>query len=101
MAGVKSGNGCYEYGGDKSKLNGTWESGNFISGEWIMEGAAVYKGSFMNGAPSGAGSFTFASGVSQEGEYVAKPVSEDEDPTDAPPAPPTWAGNNVFSTVVS
>jgi hypothetical protein len=99
LAGVKSGNGCYEYGGDQSKLNGAWDKGNFVSGEWIMEGAAVYKGSFVNGAPTGPGSFCFASGATQAGEYVSKPVSEDDDPTDAPRAPPVWSGNAVFSTV--
>ena len=100
VAGVKSGNGCYEYGGDQSKLNGTWDNGTFVSGEWILEGACVYKGSFANGAPTGPGSYTFASGVTQTGEYVAKPVSEDDDP-DAPPAPPVWSGSEVYATVAS
>ena len=98
LGGVKSGNGCYEYGGDKSKLNGTWDSGAFVAGEWLLEGAGVYKGGFAKGKPVGAGAFSFTSGVSQPGEYVSKPIGEDEDPESAP-ADPTWSGSSVYSTV--
>ena len=98
VVGLKSGTGCYEYGGDKSKLNGTWDNGSYISGEWILDGAGVYKGGFQGGKPAGPGSFSFTSGVSQSGEYVVKPAGEDEDP-DAPPADPTWSGSSVYSTV--
>jgi len=100
VAGVKSGNGCYEYGEDKSKLNGLWDAGAFASGEWILEGAGVFSGAFANGKPSGPGTFTFASGVQQDGEYVIPPLGEDEDP-EGPRPDPVWVGNAVFSTVAA
>jgi hypothetical protein len=96
VAGIKSGQGVYEYGADKSKLSGTWEDGVFTTGEWILEGCGKYKGAFANGKPAGAGSFEFASGITQSGEYVVKAVEEGEEPSEEPP---TWAGAPVFSTV--
>mmetsp|Transcript_44974 Transcript_44974/g.57578 ORF Transcript_44974/g.57578 Transcript_44974/m.57578 type:complete len:121 (+) Transcript_44974:478-840(+) len=99
-AGIKNGKGCYEYGGDKSKLNGVWEQGSFVSGDWVLDGAGVYKGSFANGKPSGPGEFTFANGVVQTGEYASPPAGEDDD-EDTPPADPSWAGTPIYSTVAS
>ena len=98
VAGIKSGQGVYEYGADKSKLNGTWESGAFVSGDWVLDGCATFKGAFANGKPSGPGSFEFASGITQTGEYVAKAVEEGEEPSEEPP---TWVGAPVFSTVTA
>lgn len=99
-SGIKNGNGCYEYGGDKSKLNGVWENNGFVSGEWVLDGAGVFKGGFANGKPSGPGQFTFSSGVVQSGEYVA-PVAGEDDDEDAPPVDPSWSGTPIFTTVAS
>lgn len=102
--GVKTGVGCYEYGMDKSKLNGVWEKGSFVSGDWVLEGAGVYKGTFSGGKPIGAGTFTFTNGVVQTGEYVAKKSEyedeEEEDP-DAPKPDPNWVGTPIYKTVLA
>ena len=55
VEGLKSGEGCYEYGEDLSKLKGTWDKGVFVTGEWVLKGAGVYTGSFQNGKPAGPG----------------------------------------------
>jgi hypothetical protein len=97
VGGVKHGSGCYEYGANKSKLNGTWESGSIVTGSWIFEGSGAYTGDFKNGKPLGPGSFTFVSGITHLGEYSTKPVGEDDG--DQPPADPTWSGVPVYSSV--
>jgi len=95
VEGQKSGEGCYEFGADLSKLQGTWEGGKFTTGEWIYKGAGSYKGNFENGQPTGAGSFTFVNGITQEGEYVTKQVDEEN-----PEAVEiTWVGKPVYSSV--
>jgi len=101
LAGIKSGTGCYEYGEDKSKLSGTWDKGAFASGEWILEGAGVYKGGFSGGKPLGPGSFSFVSGVTQTGEYATKTPAEgeEEEEEEGKTGDPTWKGVSVFSTV--
>jgi hypothetical protein len=96
VGGLKSGQGVYEYGGDKSKMSGKWDNGAFVSGEWVLQGCGTYKGTFANGKPVGAGGFEFASGITQSGEYLVKPVEEGAEPSEEPP---TWRGDPVFSTV--
>lgn len=94
----KQGEGCYEYGEDSSKLQGTWENGSFVSGDWLLEGAGSYSGKFQSGKPVGPGTFKYANGITQDGEYVAPPAGEDDD-EDAPAGDPKWNGKPVYSSV--
>jgi len=96
--GLKHGEkGTYEYGEDQSRLTGTWEKGNFVTGNWEFEGAGSYTGEFKGGKPAGKGKFTFVNGVTQEGEYAA-PVAAEED-EEPPEGEPTWKGNPVYTSV--
>ena len=97
VEGLKNGDGCYVYGADLSKFEGTWDKGVFVTGKWVLKGAGVYTGDFQNGKPAGPGSFAFANGITQGGEYEVKVAAEDEE---APPEDPVWKGAPVFSSVL-
>lgn len=99
--GKKAGAGCYEYGADKSKLKGTWEAGAFVTGEWILEGAGTYTGSFQKGKPVGAGSFSFANGIKQDGEFVLPATEGEEGGDEDAPVDPTWVGKPAYSSVAN
>merc|ERR1711988_478548 len=95
------GKGCYEFGADQSKLNGTWVKGVFTTGEWLFKTSDPskpfkYSGQFDNGQPVGAGSYTFPNGIIQEGTYDAKPLAEDAEEGAAPEM--FWSGTPVYST---
>lgn len=83
-------------------LVGTWDSGNILHGAWELKGAAVYNGEFKMGRPYGAGKFSFASGLSQTGNFVEvkKTGDEEEEPVegDGPKAPNVaWKGVSIVS----
>merc|ERR1711918_154259 len=99
--GQKDVEGCYEFGADQSKLNGTWVKGVFTTGEWPFKTSDPskpfkYSGQFENGQPVGAGSYSFPSGIIQEGTYDAKPLAEDAEEGAAPEM--FWSGTPVYST---
>jgi len=98
VEGQKEGEGCYEFGADSSKLKGKWEKGKFITGEWIYKGAGKYAGTFQNGQPIGAGSFSFVNGIVQEGEYVSKGPKEEEAEEAEVVTETSWVGTPVYST---
>ncbi len=99
----KHGQGTYEFGSDSSLFVGTWENGQMTTGKWVWKEAAVYEGEFKLGRPYGAGTFKFASGLEQKGNYEEKKAAEGEE--EEPPAegeaprPPnvTWKGESIVS----
>ncbi len=101
-ANLKHGQGTYYFGGDVSRLVGTWEKGQITTGKWELDGAAVYEGEFKLGIPVGKGKFTFTSGLVQTGAFEEKkPVEGEEEETgegEGPKAPNvTWKGDSIVS----
>lgn len=96
----KHGLGRYEYAKDKSMLVGQWEEGQLVSGSWELKGAGVYDGQFKLGRPFGAGKFSFASGLTQQGEYVKIKSPDEEEPAEGE-APKTinveWSGKSIVT----
>lgn len=101
-ANLKHGQGTYYFGGDSSRLVGTWEKGQITTGKWELDGAAVYEGQFKLGRPVGSGTFTFTSGLVQTGAFEEKKPAEGEEEEQAEgegPKPPNvaWKGNSIVS----
>lgn len=65
--GKKHGHGTYIYKATQTRLKGTWEQGNCVSGEFTDRHGNVYKGAFTPSETglqyAEGGSFTFASGA--------------------------------------
>ena len=103
MADLKEGQGIYEFGGDSSRLVGQWTAGQITTGQWVLQGAAVYDGQFKLGRPYGKGQFTFTSGLIQKGQFEEKkPIEgeEEEPPGEGEaPRPPnvSWKGESIVS----
>ncbi|CAM9230253.1 unnamed protein product [Chrysoparadoxa australica] len=94
VKGKKEGQGSYQFGADDSIMQGTWENGSITSGTWRFSDGTVYSGSFKDGKPTGQGVYVFPSGITQKGEYVAKPLGEGEEEEGAPPKM-EWLGQPV------
>jgi hypothetical protein len=101
LANLKHGNGTYEFGKDSSLFVGTWEKGQITTGKWILQGAAVYEGNFKLGRPVGNGTFTFASGLVQNGSFeVQKAAEGEEEPVEGEAPKPqnvAWKGDSIVS----
>ena len=72
--GVKHGSGTYTVAADSSQLIGTFEEGNFNTGEWRLAGGSRYYGVFKDFKPVGRGIFFHKHGqegaYAQDGEYI-------------------------------
>lgn len=99
VAGAKDGKGIYEFG-DESRLDGVWDQGSFMTGQWHFKNAGSYTGTFENGQPKGPGKFAFVTQhgiVTQEGEYKVPETTGDPPPEDGDEPPSrTWHGNPVY-----
>ena len=99
----KHGQGTYEFGADSSIMTGNWVEGQVVTGSWTLKGAAVYDGEFKLGRPYGAGKFSFASGLGQDGAYTVQKAAEGEEEEAVeegqPARPPNvaWRGNSIVS----
>lgn len=69
LDGAKHGIGSYIYRETGSELYGTWKQGKFESGRWTDKYETAFKGKFENQLPTSDGSFSFANGNSQQGQY--------------------------------
>jgi hypothetical protein len=81
-------------------LVGVWENGNIVNGSWELKGAGIYEGSFKLGRPYGAGKFSFTSGLKQNGVFVDKPsTGEEEEQEEGVEKPPNviWKGDSIVS----
>jgi|UniRef100_A0A7S4GBG3 radial spoke head protein 1 len=65
----KEGFGTYIFACDSSQYTGTYRSGEFTSGKWLMSGNTTYFGVFKNFKPISKGVFIFNGKFKQEGEY--------------------------------
>jgi len=98
VANKKNGEGRYEFGADSSILVGQWENGQIVKGTWELKKAGKYEGTFKLGKPIDQGTFSFASGLIQEGAYiVVKTGEEEEENSDEPPKAPNtlWKGKSI------
>merc|ERR1712100_490914 len=92
--GTKHGRGTFIHAESNAKLIGTYVDGKYVKGKWVMSDA-TYTGGYKDNKPFGPGQFVFGNGNRQDGQYVAKEASgeEEEGPLD-----PQWVGGAVAST---
>ncbi len=81
-SGKKHGQGTYFFAADGSTLEGTWKSGEIISGAWSLSSGLVWAGDFALGQPCGLGTWKFPNGQSCQGEFVQAVDVEDLDPNE-------------------
>jgi Ca2+-binding EF-hand superfamily protein len=69
VADKKHGAGAMVFAKPSSQLVGTWCNGTLLRGKWVHPDLSTYHGSFLGGAPAGAGVFYLRNGLTQRGVY--------------------------------
>ena len=91
----RHGFGRYLFKSSDSCLEGTWASGDMVTGKWVHRDGTSFAGTFKDGFPCGEGKFSFRSGNVQSGEFIR--VVDVSHPTDEEATVPRWLGGEVSS----